>query len=102
VDPIFFKKLMETALLHLDPVFNQNLVTLLLETKFKFLELTKQLTKVTGCLWDNSLRNSKTARNEMLIMHSFKSENFILPDYYKYEPGSKKEKKLNSNSYQGG
>lgn len=72
VDPIFSKKLMEIALLHLDPVFNQNLVTLLLESKFKFLELTKQLTKVTGCLWDNSLRNSKTARNEMLIMHNFK------------------------------
>jgi DNA polymerase alpha subunit A len=93
---------MEVAVQHLDPVLNQNIVSILLESKFKFLELTKQLTKVTGCLWDNSLRNSKTARNEMLIMHHFAAENYILPDYYKYEPGVKKEKKLNSNSYQGG
>jgi DNA polymerase elongation subunit (family B) len=41
IDPIFFKKLMDTAVSYLDPVFNQNLVALLLEDKFKFLELTK-------------------------------------------------------------
>jgi DNA polymerase elongation subunit (family B) len=90
------------ALRHMDPVFNQNLVVLLLENKFKFLELTKQLTQVTGCLWDNSLRNSKTTRNEMLIMHNFKSEDYILPDFYKYQPGNKKEKKIKSDSYKGG
>jgi DNA polymerase alpha subunit A len=38
----------------------------------------------------------------MLIMHYFKAENYLLPDYHKYEPGTKKKKKLSKNTYQGG
>ena len=102
IAPELKERYLSEAKSYLDAGFSQNIISILLEDKFKFLELTKQLTKVTGCIWDNSLRNSKTARNEMLIMHYFKAENYILPDYHKYEPGTKKEKKMSNNTYKGG
>lgn len=39
-----------------------------------------ELTRVTGCLWDHSLTNKRSRRNEMLLMNEFWKGGFILPD----------------------
>lgn len=86
----------------LDNLLLMNFLTIRLCENRKLIELTEELTKVSGCLWDVSLRNQKLSRNETLLMHKFNSLNYILPDYYKYSASKTQKEKIKMNSYQGG
>lgn len=46
----------------------------------QILPLTLQLSKVAGCLWAVSLRQARSERNEMLLMHSFWQKGYIVPE----------------------
>lgn len=51
-----------------------------LSENFEFLELTNELSKIAGCLWSTSLRSARAERNEMLLMHYFWKEGFVVPE----------------------
>lgn len=44
------------------------------------LPLTKQLTNIAGNLWFRSLQNARAERNEMLLLHEFRSKKYLCPD----------------------
>ena len=44
------------------------------------LPLTKQLTNIAGNLWFRSLQNARAERNEMLLLHEFRSRKYLCPD----------------------
>jgi DNA polymerase alpha subunit A len=48
--------------------------------KMQVIPLTKSLTTICGNTWIRSLQNARAERNEMLLMHEFTAEGFILPD----------------------
>ena len=48
-----------------------------LAENFEFLELTSELSKIAGCLWETSLKSSRAERNEMLLMHYFWRDGYI-------------------------
>lgn len=48
-----------------------------LADNFEFLELTSELSKIAGCLWETSLKSSRAERNEMLLMHYFWRDGFV-------------------------
>lgn len=52
----------------------------LLMDKYSILPLTKQLTYIAGNLWIKSLQNSRADRCEMLLLHEFHKEKYLLPD----------------------
>ena len=56
--------------------------TLIVMDKFQILLFTLQLASIAGCLWTKSLQCSKTARCEMLLLHHFYEQNYLLPDKY--------------------
>lgn len=84
--------------------FKEAYLSLLVVKKIQAIQLTKQLTNVAGCLWKQSLKNQRAKRNEMLLMHQFHRQNFLLPDYIKLEKTPKFEKEYNEKvkKYQGG
>jgi DNA polymerase alpha subunit A len=49
-------------------------------TKLQVIPLTKQLTTIAGNTWIRSLQSARAERNEMLLMHEFWRQNYILPD----------------------
>ena len=51
----------------------------------QFLPLTLQLSQVAGCLWSVSLRQARAERNEVLLMHKFHEQGFLLPDRKSFE-----------------
>jgi len=46
----------------------------------EILPLTKQLTNIAGNLWFKSLLHQRAERNEMLLMHKFYANKYLLPD----------------------
>jgi DNA polymerase alpha subunit A len=61
-------------------IFKESIHTYFLLNKFSILSLTKELTCIGGNLWIKSLQNSRADRCEMLLMHEFHKNDFILPD----------------------
>jgi len=61
-------------------IFKESINTYLLMNKLSILSLTKELTNIGGNLWIRSLQNKRADRCEMLLMHEFHKNNFILPD----------------------
>ena len=72
-DPKFFAELGELTLYESSLTFD-------LIDKFCILQLAKQLTYIAGNLWIKSLQNSRADRCEMLLMHEFNKNKFIIPD----------------------
>jgi DNA polymerase alpha subunit A len=67
--------------------------------KLQLLPLTLQLSKVAGCLWQTSLRQARAERNEVLLLHKFHSNNYILPDRFRFE---KEEDDSEEKGFSGG
>lgn len=63
------------------------------------LPLTKQLTCIAGNLWYRSLQNARAERNEMLLLHEFRSRKFICPD--KKSLSAKEARKLDDDNDDG-
>jgi len=61
-------------------IFKESIHTYFLLNKLSILSLTKELTCIGGNLWIKSLQNNRADRCEMLLMHEFHKNNFILPD----------------------
>ncbi len=61
-------------------IFLESIHTYLLLNKLSILSLTKELTTIAGNLWIKSLQNNRADRCELLLMHEFHKNNFILPD----------------------
>jgi len=55
-------------------------LTFKLMLHFNILPLTKQLTTIAGNLWFRSLQNARAERNEMLLLHEFRTRKFLCPD----------------------
>lgn len=66
--------------------------------KLQLLPLTMQLSKVAGCLWQISLRQARAERNEVLLLHKFYANNYILPDKQKFD----KDEDGDEKGYEGG
>jgi len=56
------------------------LASLKIMHKLAVLPLTKQLANIAGHLWIRSLQNARAERNEMLLMHRFNDNKYIIPD----------------------
>ena len=71
--------------------------------KLQLVQLSKQLTNVSGCFLYQSFQNARAERNEMLLMHTFYRSGFIFPDKFtkKWEEGQKAKKK-DKPKYEGG
>jgi DNA polymerase alpha subunit A len=67
--------------------------------KLQILPLTLQLSKVAGCLWEMSLRQSRAERNEVLLLNEFYHKNYIIPDNQKSNNSFSKKSK---SKYLGG
>lgn len=48
--------------------------------KIQLLELTFRLSQVSGCSWAKVLTSKMSYRCESILLHTFKSKNFVLPD----------------------
>ena len=64
--------------------------------------LTLQLSKVAGCLWSVSLRQARSERNEMLLMHNFWQKGYIVPEKLKRIKDFDGEPNEEKKSYSGG
>lgn len=51
-----------------------------LMNRLQVLPLTRQLTNLAGNLWRKTLANSRSDRNEYLLLHEFHRQKFIVPD----------------------
>lgn len=61
-------------------ILKESIHSYYLMNKLSILSLTKELTTIGGNLWIKSLQNSRADRCEMLLMHEFYINNYILPD----------------------
>ena len=68
--------------------------------KMQLLPLTLQLSKVAGCLWHLSLEQARSRRNEVLLMHHFYKNNYVVPDKPKFDGDKQKDEK--KGKYLGG
>ena len=68
--------------------------------KLQILPLTLQLSRVAGCLWHLSLEQARSRRNEILLMHNFYKNNYVVPDKPKYDNDKQKDDK--KDKYLGG
>ncbi|KAK6461441.1 DNA-directed DNA polymerase alpha [Scheffersomyces coipomensis] len=57
----------------------------------QILSLSKQLTNIAGNAWSHTLSGTRAGRNEFILLHEFKRNNYIVPD---------KEDKYHKNSTQ--
>ena len=71
----------------------------MLTQKFELIEFTKELSNVTGCLWRQSITSGKGIMNDMLLMHTFHSKGYLLPEYL---AASSFDTKGANTGYQGG
>lgn len=67
-------------------------ITYKLMMHLNILPLTKQLTTIAGNLWFRSLQNARAERNEMLLLHEFRSKKFLCPD--KQSMSAKEQRKM--------
>jgi len=58
----------------------EGFVTFDLMDKLSILQLTKQLTNIAGNIWVKSLQNSRADRCEMLVLHEYRKNKYLLPD----------------------
>lgn len=83
--------------------------------RLQIIPLTKHLTCIAGNTWIKSLQNARAERNEMLLIHEFRSRKYIYPDkfytknddkaVFEDEDGGAKDKKPNKKDkkkYAGG
>lgn len=68
----------------------------------QLLPLTLQLSKVAGCLWSVSLRQARSERNEMLLMHAFWEKNYIIPERQKKFKETETEATEEKKTFSGG
>ena len=67
----------------LQVTMNEAYYTLIVMDKFKILLLTLQMASIAGCLWTKSLQFSRATLFEMLLLHKFYENNYLLPDEYR-------------------
>lgn len=76
-------KYMEDASMFLIPV-KENVTQALITTQIAFaiqiLSLSKQLTNLAGNAWSHTLSGTRAGRNEYILLHEFKKNNYIVPD----------------------
>ena len=58
----------------------------------QILSLSKQLTNIAGNAWSHTLSGTRAGRNEYILLHEFKRNNYIVPD--------KEDKTHKNTSYQ--
>ncbi|KAI5966943.1 POL1 [Candida pseudojiufengensis] len=46
----------------------------------QILSLSKQLTNIAGNAWSHTLSGTRAGRNEFILLHEFKKNNYIIPD----------------------
>lgn len=64
------------------------------------LPLTKQLTNLSGSLWNKTLQGQRAQRIEMLLLHEFHDRKFILPDKMSYKE-KEKARQANKSQHEG-
>lgn len=82
----------EDAALLLMPLkenINQVLVMAQISFAIQILSLSKQLTNLAGNAWSHTLSGTRAGRNEYILLHEFKRNNYVVPD---------KEDKYHKNS----
>lgn len=62
----------------------ENITQVLITAKIAFalqiLSLSKQLTNLAGNAWSHTLSGTRAGRNEYILLHEFKRNNYIVPD----------------------
>ncbi|KAK6205518.1 DNA-directed DNA polymerase alpha [Scheffersomyces amazonensis] len=66
-------------------------VTAEIAFSIQILSLSKQLTNIAGNAWSHTLSGTRAGRNEFILLHEFKRNNYMIPD---------KEDKYHKNSNQ--
>lgn len=57
--------------------------------KLQVVPLTKQLTNLSGNLWNRTIRGARAERIEYLLLHEFHALKFVLPERKQFENNSK-------------
>lgn len=79
---------------------NQVLVMAKISFAIQILSLSKQLTNLAGNAWSHTLSGTRAGRNEYILLHEFKRNNYVVPDKEdKYHKNSnhQQEAKLETN-----
>lgn len=66
----------------------------------QILSLSKQLTNLAGNAWSHTLSGTRAGRNEFILLHEFKRNNYIVPDKedkYHKNTNHQQQAKLESN-----
>lgn len=58
----------------------QVLITAQVSFSLQILSLSKQLTNLAGNAWSHTLSGTRAGRNEYILLHEFKRNNYIVPD----------------------
>ncbi|OBA20857.1 hypothetical protein METBIDRAFT_31525 [Metschnikowia bicuspidata var. bicuspidata NRRL YB-4993] len=62
----------------------ENITQVLITAKISFavqiLSLSKQLTNLAGNAWSHTLSGTRAGRNEFILLHEFKKNNYVVPD----------------------
>lgn len=82
----------------------ENITQVLITGKIAFalqiLSLSKQLTNLAGNAWSHTLSGTRAGRNEYILLHEFKRNNYIVPDKedkYHKNTSHQQEAKLEAN-----
>ncbi|CAH2352175.1 DNA polymerase alpha catalytic subunit A [[Candida] railenensis] len=67
-------------LLALSENFNNVLITAEIAFSIQILSLSKQLTNLAGNAWSHTLSGTRAGRNEYILLHEFKRQDYIVPD----------------------
>lgn len=68
--------------------------------EIQILSLTKQLTNLAGNAWSHTLSGTRAGRNEFILLHEFKRNNYIVPDRedrYQKNSNNQQQAKLEAN-----
>ncbi|GEQ68202.1 hypothetical protein JCM33374_g1869 [Metschnikowia sp. JCM 33374] len=79
---------------------SQVLITAKISFAVQILSLSKQLTNLAGNAWSHTLSGTRAGRNEYILLHEFKRNNYIVPDKedkYHKNTNPQQEAKLESN-----
>lgn len=59
---------------------SQALISAQISFALQILSLSKQLTNLAGNAWSHTLSGTRAGRNEYILLHEFRKNNFIVPD----------------------
>lgn len=59
---------------------SQVMITAQISFTLQILSLSKQLTNLAGNAWSHTLSGTRAGRNEYILLHEFKRNNYIVPD----------------------